>query len=80
MLAPMASSPSPPDRPPYKRCQRSADLALHRPLVQQIARRIRGRLPANVGMDELEQAGLVGLNEALSVSYTHLTLPTKRIV
>ena len=66
MLAAMMSSPQPPPPPPYKRCQRSADLALHRPLVQQIARRIRGRLPANVGLDELEQAGLVGLNEALS--------------
>ncbi|WP_280152712.1 FliA/WhiG family RNA polymerase sigma factor [Piscinibacter sp. XHJ-5] len=47
-------------------CQRSADLAAHKPLVRQIARRIRARLPPNVGLDELEQAGLLGLNQALS--------------
>ncbi|HJV60576.1 MAG TPA: sigma-70 family RNA polymerase sigma factor [Albitalea sp.] len=47
-------------------CQRSADLAAHRQLVKQIARRIRSRLPPNVGLDELEQAGLLGLNQALS--------------
>jgi RNA polymerase sigma factor for flagellar operon FliA len=46
-------------------CQRSADLAAHRPLVKQIARRIRARLPPNVGIDELEQAGLMGLHQAL---------------
>jgi len=47
-------------------CQRSADLAAHRPLVKQIARRIRARLPPNVGLDELEQAGLMGLDQALA--------------
>jgi len=47
-------------------CQRSADLAAHTPLVKQIARRIRARLPPNVGLDELEQAGLMGLNQALT--------------
>jgi RNA polymerase sigma factor for flagellar operon FliA len=52
-------------RPPYERCKRSADLAAHTTLVRQIARRIRARLPANVGLDELEQAGLIGLNDAL---------------
>src|SRR5207237_2223915 len=30
------------------------------------ARRVRARLPPNVGLDELEQAGLLGLNQALS--------------
>ena len=35
-------------------CQRSVDLAAHKPLVRQIARRIRARLPPNVGLDELE--------------------------
>jgi RNA polymerase sigma factor for flagellar operon FliA len=50
----------------HRPCKRSADLELHRPLVKQIARRIRQRLPPNVGMDELEQAGLLGLNQALS--------------
>jgi len=48
------------------RCKRSADLAAHRPLVRQIAHRIRQRLPPNIGMNELEQAGLLGLNQALS--------------
>ena len=51
---------------PYERCKRSADLVAHKRLVKQIARRIRARLPASVGLDELEQAGLIGLNEALS--------------
>lgn len=57
----MPDSPGP--RPP---CQRSADLLAHRALVKRIARRIRARLPPSVGMDELEQAGLMGLNEALT--------------
>lgn len=47
-------------------CQRSADLAVYKPLVRQIAGRLRARLPANVELDELLQAGLIGLNEALS--------------
>lgn len=46
-------------------CKRSADLAQHRALVRKIANRIRSRLPPSVGLDELEQAGLMGLNEAL---------------
>ena len=46
-------------------CKRSADLAVHRPLVKQIARRILQRLPSSVGLDEMEQAGLLGLNQAL---------------
>jgi hypothetical protein len=33
-------------------CERSADLAALRPLIRQIARRIRRRLPPSVGMDE----------------------------
>ncbi len=45
---------------------RSAQLRQHRPLVRRIAARMRARLPANVTMDELEQAGLIGLNEAFS--------------
>jgi RNA polymerase sigma factor for flagellar operon FliA len=52
--------------PVPSRCQRSADLAAHKPLVRQIAGRLRARLPANVGMDELMQAGLIGLNDALT--------------
>jgi RNA polymerase sigma factor for flagellar operon FliA len=53
-------SPAPP------RCQRSVDLVQYKPLVRQIAARLRSRLPANVGLDELMQAGLIGLNDALS--------------
>jgi RNA polymerase sigma factor for flagellar operon FliA len=56
---------SSPDKPSHA-CKRSADLAAYKPLVRQIARRIRSRLPPNVGMDELEQAGLMGLDQALS--------------
>ena len=47
-------------------CKRSADLSAHRPLVRQIAHRLLRRLPPNVGLDEMEQAGLLGLNQALS--------------
>lgn len=50
----------------YEPCKRSADIAPHAPLVKSIARRIRARLPPNVGLDELEQAGLLGLSQALS--------------
>jgi len=46
-------------------CKRSEDIAQHRVLVKKIANRIRARLPPSVGLDELEQAGLMGLNEAL---------------
>lgn len=51
-----------------KRAQadRNAQLRAHRSLVRRIAARMRARLPANVTMDELEQAGLIGLNEAFS--------------
>lgn len=51
---------------PDHSCKRSADLAARRPLVKQIARRILQRLPPNVGLDEMEQAGLIGLNQAIS--------------
>jgi RNA polymerase sigma factor for flagellar operon FliA len=40
-------------------------LLAHRPLVTRIAARLLSRLPANVEMDELVQAGMIGLNEAL---------------
>lgn len=46
-------------------CKRSSELLAHKALVKRIAGRLRARLPANVEMDELEQAGLIGLNEAL---------------
>lgn len=44
---------------------RSAALREHAPLVRQAAFRLRQRLPAGADMDELMQAGLIGLNEAL---------------
>ncbi|HEY2926553.1 sigma-70 family RNA polymerase sigma factor [Piscinibacter sp.] len=46
-------------------CERSARLLEHRPLVAQIARRLLGHLPSHVSMDELMQAGMVGLHEAM---------------
>jgi RNA polymerase sigma factor FliA len=54
--------------PPSKAasCERSAQLLAHKALVRRIAARMRMRLPANVTMEELEQAGLIGLNEAIS--------------
>ena len=46
--------------------ERNVRLLEHRPLVRSIAGRMRSRLPANVEMDELVQAGMIGLNEAIS--------------
>lgn len=46
--------------------KRAADLAQHMAMVRNIAGRIRKRLPASVELDDLVQAGLIGLNEALS--------------
>jgi RNA polymerase sigma factor for flagellar operon FliA len=51
---------------PHPACERSAHLLAHRDLVVKTARRLRGRLPANVQMDELVQAGMIGLNDAMS--------------
>src|SRR6185436_14246068 len=48
------------------RHQRNADIAANMPLVRLIAGRIRRRLPASVGMDELVQAGMIGLYDALT--------------
>jgi RNA polymerase sigma factor for flagellar operon FliA len=45
---------------------RSTQLLAHRPLVSRIARRICARLPANVEMDDLMQAGMIGLDEAIA--------------
>lgn len=44
---------------------RSAELKAHAALVRQVAFRLRQRLPAGTDMDELMQAGLIGLNHAL---------------
>jgi RNA polymerase sigma factor for flagellar operon FliA len=52
--------------PSKSRCERSEQLLAHKQLVRRIASRMRARLPANVTMEELEQAGLIGLNEAFS--------------
>lgn len=49
-----------------RRCDRSHQLREHTPLVRKIAGRIGAKAPANVGMDELMQAGMIGLNEAMS--------------
>lgn len=50
----------------HQPCERSAQLIAHRDLVVKVARRLKGRLPANVGMDELIQAGMIGLEDAMS--------------
>jgi RNA polymerase sigma factor FliA len=47
-------------------CERSARLLAHRHLVVKTARRLQGRLPANVETDELIQAGMIGLEDAMS--------------
>ncbi|MCE5393853.1 MAG: RNA polymerase sigma factor FliA [Acidithiobacillus sp.] len=44
---------------------RSAQVARYLPLVQRIAQRLRVRLPANVDIGDLIQAGLMGLMNAL---------------
>lgn len=44
----------------------SAAVARFSPLVQRIAQRIRARLPANIELADLVQAGLMGLMDALS--------------
>lgn len=46
--------------------ERTVRLLEHRPLVRRIANRMMSRLPASVEMDELMQAGMIGLDEALS--------------
>jgi RNA polymerase sigma factor for flagellar operon FliA len=51
---------------PPPRCARSEQLIAHRPLVRRIALKMRARLPAGVDTDELMQAGMIGLNEALT--------------
>mgnify|MGYP003579046341 CR=1 FL=1 len=55
---------SSPNRPPT--CERSAKLREHQALVRRIARRLRARVPASVDMDDLVQAGMIGLNDAMS--------------
>jgi RNA polymerase sigma factor for flagellar operon FliA len=69
---------------PARSLDRNAQLRQHQPMVTAIARRMRARLPANVGMDELVQAGLIGLDEALdrfeeNRGYTFGTYACRRI-
>lgn len=52
--------------PPSTACDRSARLREHQGLVRRIASRLRARVPANVEMDDLMQAGLIGLNDAMT--------------
>ncbi len=56
--------PAPPQ--PLSEQARSTLLQAHQPLVRRIARRIAGQLPANVELDDLMQAGLIGLNDAIN--------------
>ena len=55
-----------PDVLPEDPNDRNVRLLEHKHLVRNIAGRLRSRLPANVEMDELVQAGMIGLNEAIS--------------
>lgn len=54
-----------PPAPPSSERERSTLLRAHRPLVRRIARRIAGQLPADIELDDLVQAGLIGLNDAI---------------
>ena len=45
---------------------RDALIRKHTPLVRQLAHHMMGKLPASVEVDDLIQAGLIGLSEALS--------------
>jgi len=45
---------------------RNALLRQHAPLVRRIAHHMASKLPANVELDELIQAGMIGLHDALS--------------
>ncbi len=47
------------------RSQKDAIFSLHIPLVKKIAHQIKAKLPANVEEDDLIQAGMIGLIDAL---------------
>lgn len=64
MLTQPPPLPRQPIAPP-KGCERSALLLSHEALVAKVARRIKARLPAGVEMDDLMQAGMIGLDEAI---------------
>jgi RNA polymerase sigma factor for flagellar operon FliA len=46
--------------------ERQAGIENYMPMVQRVAAKMIGRLPANVEMDDLVQAGMIGLMEALN--------------
>lgn len=46
--------------------ERNVRLLAHRPLVRKIASRLMSRMPASVALDELLQAGMIGLDDALT--------------
>lgn len=50
---------------PYLEQQRQQMVEEHAPLVQRIAHHLKARLPASVQLDDLIQAGMIGLLEAL---------------
>jgi RNA polymerase sigma factor for flagellar operon FliA len=47
------------------RLDNSATLKLYSPLVRRLAHQMIARLPANVELDDMIQAGMIGLNDAL---------------
>lgn len=44
---------------------RNAQIRLYQPLVRRVARHLRAQLPPSVDVDDLIQAGMIGLNEAI---------------
>lgn len=50
---------------PYQAEQQQMMVARHAPLVKRIAHHLKARLPANVQVDDLIQAGMLGLLDAL---------------
>ncbi|TSH95835.1 RNA polymerase sigma factor FliA [Verticiella sediminum] len=68
-----AVSPSPPPAAAgrgtldaYGRAHRDAMVARHAPLVRRLALRLASRLPASVSLDDLVQAGMMGLLDAVT--------------
>ena len=54
--------------------------ALHRSRLQQLPDLLEGLLPAGLPVAANDAVRLAVLLQPMAVSYTHLTLPTKRIV
>ena len=51
---------------PVSACDRSSGLRQHQALVRSIAWRMRARVPPSVELDDLVQAGLIGLDDAMT--------------